>query len=67
LIADHPINSTIAMEISPHYTALLLSLISGLSTGLGGLVVIFFGEPRKAVVGFMLRFASGYRFIANEP
>jgi hypothetical protein len=40
-------------------TALLLSLISGLSTGLGGLFIALFGSPSKSVTGLMLGFASG--------
>lgn len=40
-------------------TALLLSLISGLSTGLGGLFIALFGSPSKRITGFMLAFASG--------
>lgn len=40
-------------------TAILLSLVSGLSTGLGGLFIAMFGSPSKWATGFMLAFASG--------
>jgi hypothetical protein len=39
-----------------------LSLISGLSTGLGGCTVMLFGAPKNKHVGLMLGFASGYIF-----
>jgi ZIP family zinc transporter len=44
---------------SKHTTAVVLSLVSGLSTGLGGLIVIFFGKPKEHTIGAMLGFASG--------
>jgi len=47
-------------------TALTLSLISGLSTGLGGFIVVFFGAPKNQTVGTMLGFASGYRINYNN-
>lgn len=48
-----------SIQESPHFTAMVLSTISGLSTGLGGLIVVFFGSPSKSTMGFMLGFASG--------
>lgn len=39
--------------------AMVLSLISGLSTGLGGVFIALFGSPSKRTTGFMLAFASG--------
>lgn len=39
--------------------SLALSLVAGLSTGLGALVVLAFGIPRAATVGNMLSFAAG--------
>jgi ZIP family zinc transporter len=42
-----------------HSTAITLSLIAGLSTGIGGFIVMFFGSPSKRTIGAMLGFASG--------
>ena len=36
-----------------------MSLLSGLATGLGSLIVLWFGEPTKRVLGFYLGLASG--------
>lgn len=43
---------------SPRVTALILSSISGLSTGLGGVIVCLFGKPSKWQIGFLLSIAS---------
>jgi hypothetical protein len=42
------------MTISPNATAMILSLVSGLSTTLGGLIVIIFDKPSEKTVGWML-------------
>jgi ZIP family zinc transporter len=42
-----------------YQNALLFSMISGMSTGLGGLFVICFGQPSPHISGTMLAFASG--------
>jgi ZIP family zinc transporter len=42
-----------------HQNALLFSMVSGMSTGLGGLFVICFGQPSLRISGTMLAFASG--------
>jgi ZIP family zinc transporter len=39
--------------------AILLTLISGLSTGLGGVITAFSGNTSLAKLGHMLSFASG--------
>lgn len=38
---------------------LLLSLLSGMATGLGGLIVLWFGRPSSGVLAFYLGIASG--------
>ncbi|MFV9510395.1 ZIP family metal transporter [Tepidibacillus sp. LV47] len=38
---------------------LWMSLLSGLATGVGALIVLWFGEPTRKVLGFYLGFASG--------
>lgn len=38
---------------------LLMSLLSGLATGLGSLIVLWFGEPTKRVLGLYLGLSSG--------
>eukprot|EP01080_Neovahlkampfia_damariscottae_P006216 gene6216-10222_t len=44
---------------SPNTTAMILSLVSGLSTTLGGLIVILFDKPSENTVGWMLGISSG--------
>jgi len=44
-------------ENSP--TALLACAVSGLSTGLGGLFILFYGEPDNRKLGHMLSFSGG--------
>jgi len=39
--------------------ALLATLVSGLSTGIGGLMILFYGQPSNAKLGHMLSFSSG--------
>jgi zinc transporter, ZIP family len=39
--------------------AALVTLLSGLSTGLGGVVVVLAGKPSTTKMGHMLSFASG--------
>jgi len=39
--------------------ALLATCISGLSTGIGGLLVVFFGKPSNTKLGHMLSFSAG--------
>jgi len=39
--------------------ALLATLVSGLSTGIGGVMILFFGKPSNALLGHMLSFSSG--------
>ena len=40
--------------VSQNATAMILSLVSGLSTTLGGLIVILFDKPSENTVGWML-------------
>ena len=40
-------------------TALLLTTFSGLSTGLGALVILAAGQPSPAKLGHMLSFSAG--------
>jgi zinc transporter ZupT len=40
-------------------TALVLSLISGLSTGLGGIIIILFDTPSPTAIGYLLSLSSG--------
>lgn len=40
-------------------TAIVLSLISGLSTGFGGLIVFLFDTPNEKTIGWMFGLASG--------
>ncbi|KAL0491682.1 hypothetical protein AKO1_010177, partial [Acrasis kona] len=42
-----------------HTSAIILSLVSGLSTGIGGMIVLFLGKPKDTTIGMMLGFASG--------
>ncbi|KAL0485167.1 zntB [Acrasis kona] len=46
---------------SKHFTAITMSLIAGLSTGIvvGGFIVMFLGRPSEKTIGAMLGFASG--------
>jgi zinc transporter ZupT len=46
-----------------YQNALVLSLISGLATTVGGVVVIAFGAPSNKMTGLMLGFASGFVYI----
>lgn len=39
--------------------ALLATLVSGLSTGIGGLMILFYGAPSNTKLGHMLSFSSG--------
>lgn len=39
--------------------ALIATLVSGLSTGVGGLMVLFYGKPSNTKLGHMLSFSSG--------
>jgi ZIP family zinc transporter len=39
--------------------ALMVTLLSSLSTGLGGLIVYFFGEPTKRKVSLAMAFSAG--------
>eukprot|EP00026_Physarum_polycephalum_P011992 Phypoly_transcript_12247.p1 GENE.Phypoly_transcript_12247~~Phypoly_transcript_12247.p1 ORF type:complete len:252 (+),score=41.46 Phypoly_transcript_12247:61-816(+) len=39
--------------------ALLATLISGLSTGIGGVMILFYGKPSNTKIGHMLSFSSG--------
>jgi len=41
------------------WIALLLTTISGLSTGLGGLIVVLYGKPSQKGLGHLLSFSSG--------
>ncbi|WP_339060870.1 ZIP family metal transporter [Tepidibacillus marianensis] len=41
------------------FQVLWMSLLSGLATGLGALIVVWFGEPTKKVLGFYLGLSSG--------
>jgi len=38
---------------------LLISLLSGLATGIGGLIVLWFGRPTSSVLGFYLGISAG--------
>lgn len=50
---------TLQLDLDTHVTALVLATVSGVSTGLGGLVVMLLGSPSDRSVGRMLGFASG--------
>lgn len=39
--------------------SLLISLLSGLATGIGGIIVLWFGQPTKAVLSFYLGISAG--------
>jgi len=39
--------------------ALIATVVSGLSTGIGGLMILFYGKPSNAKLGHMLSFSSG--------
>ena len=43
----------------------LLSLIAGAASGLGGLVVYFFGEVKDWLMGFLMGFAGGVMLIVS--
>lgn len=38
---------------------LIISLFSGLATGLGGLIVLWFGNPSEKLLGFYLGISAG--------
>jgi ZIP family zinc transporter len=44
-------------------TPILLSLVAGAASGLGGLVVYFFGEVKDWLMGFLMGFAGGVMLI----
>jgi len=43
----------------------MLSLVAGAASGLGGLVVYFFGEVRDELMGFLMGFAGGVMLIVS--
>eukprot|EP01120_Amphizonella_sp_Union-15-10_P013224 TRINITY_DN6112_c0_g1_i2.p1 TRINITY_DN6112_c0_g1~~TRINITY_DN6112_c0_g1_i2.p1 ORF type:complete len:292 (-),score=36.96 TRINITY_DN6112_c0_g1_i2:22-897(-) len=47
------------MQITPNLNALLISTFSGLSTGIGGLLVLLYGKPSVTKLGHLLSFSSG--------
>jgi ZIP family zinc transporter len=46
-------------------TPVLLSLIAGAASGLGGLIVYFFGEVKDWLMGFLMGFAGGVMLIVS--
>ena len=44
---------------------ILLSLIAGSASGIGGLIVYFFGEVENRVLGFLMGFAGGVMLIVS--
>jgi len=39
--------------------ALIATILSGASTGIGGLMILFYGKPSNTKVGHMLSFSAG--------
>ncbi|MCW4050152.1 MAG: ZIP family metal transporter [Candidatus Bathyarchaeota archaeon] len=46
-------------------TPILLSLLAGSSTGIGGLIVLLFGKIEERVIGFLMGFAGGVMLIVS--
>jgi ZIP family zinc transporter len=56
MTADLTMDEEITSNVVP---ALIATLISGLSTGIGGLMILFYGKPSNTKIGHMLSFSSG--------
>ncbi|KJE95249.1 hypothetical protein CAOG_05723 [Capsaspora owczarzaki ATCC 30864] len=56
---DEPINKLIMDQGTSYTAAMVLTLVSGLSTGLGGVVVVCLGEPTRSTMGFLEGIAAG--------
>jgi len=53
------------VQLSDFVQPILLSLIAGSASGIGGLIVYKFGEIRNSVMGFMMGFAGGVMLVVS--
>ena len=52
------------MQLNPSVYAIILSLLAGISTGIGGLAVLFFKKTSSKHLSFLLGFSAGIMILS---